>query len=74
MAEFGLATVRHVCELCGEGGLSEAELRTHVLLVHVEGLTLPSNHIQVGTVLHTVVSSPVIFSSFGSGSPQSNLA
>jgi hypothetical protein len=40
---------RHVCELCGEGGMEEGELRTHVLLVHVEGLVhhpqVPTHHI-----------------------------
>jgi len=33
--------VRHVCELCGEGGMGEGDLRTHILLVHVEGLATP---------------------------------
>ena len=31
----------HCCELCGVGGMPEAELRTHVLLVHVEGNHVP---------------------------------
>ena len=44
-AHVGVVT-RHVCELCGEGGMEEGELRTHVLLVHVEGLV---HHPQVPT-------------------------
>ena len=27
----------HTCELCGQDGLSETEMRSHMQLVHVEG-------------------------------------
>jgi hypothetical protein len=34
----------HCCELCGVGGMPEAEMRTHMLLVHVEGIADISSH------------------------------
>ena len=27
----------HTCELCGQEGMSETEMRSHMRLVHVEG-------------------------------------
>jgi hypothetical protein len=37
--------VQHVCELCGLGGMPEVELRTHMLLVHVEGHALTGSRV-----------------------------